>query len=66
MEWRLIESAPRDGTHFLGYDPSLFGRWIVWWEDGGWYIDAGSQDGSGYKNMPVTHWMPLPAPPTLT
>ena len=63
MKWQPIETAPKDGTHILGYDPSLFGVWVTWWESDGWFISAESQDGMGYENMPVTHWMQLPEPP---
>lgn len=60
--WQAIETAPKDGTAVIGFDPrngndflnnAEFMRWI----DGAW------RDPETYKRKP-THWMPLPHPPT--
>lgn len=61
-DWQLIDSAPKDGAKILGYDPTLLKYCIAWWEDGGWYADASSQDGDGYYNTPLSHWQPLTVP----
>ena len=59
--WREIESAPKDGRHFLAYE-----------DTGDMYRAAFHRDGYliAFCGQPVvqspepTHWMPLPAPPT--
>jgi Protein of unknown function (DUF551) len=62
MNWQLIETAPKDGYFILGY-PFFDRVAIAKWYCDGWYVDAGSQDGMGYENTPLTHWMPLPETP---
>jgi hypothetical protein len=62
MEWQPIETAPKNKCKILGFDPSLLGIVIAEWDDG-WYVDKCSQDGLGFENTPLTHWMPLPNPP---
>lgn len=65
--WRPIETAPRDGSEFLGYHlcaDAYTGDWYAlveysgdqqWpWED---------QEGRHPRGF-LTHWMPPPAPPT--
>lgn len=60
MEWRTIESAPKDETPILaiwsGKLSPIYG--IVWFEDGKWHEWDSSVDVEG-----MTHWMPLPEPP---
>ena len=69
-EWRTIDSAPKDGSAFLGYIPSRRGRiargdvcpmhWSGW---GGGTWDSST---SGHHiHEEVTHWMPLPQPPEV-
>lgn len=67
--WRPIETAPKDGTHFLAYGPAAYEArmvmavmsWVkpynMWAMShvGGWEYDEDLQDPS--------HWMPLPEPP---
>jgi hypothetical protein len=69
MSWQPIETAPRDGTRILVYDPSeseggpvLAAYWSdsVWWQDAWMVWDCRSD---GWQVSP-THWMPLPSPPT--
>lgn len=69
-KWRLIETAPRDGSYIiLGYADSHSeeGRWMGnagqnHWGEIGWF--ATDDDVlCNHPGMP-THWMPLPDPPT--
>ncbi len=66
MNWQPIETAPKDGTEILTFQPRLSYRGFfvvvrfdaeMWGGDGGW------SDGE-YHYRP-THWMPLPDPPAL-
>ena len=58
--WPPIETAPKDGTHFLAYEPT-----------GDMYRAAYNRDGylRAFCGQPVvetpepTHWRPLPTPP---
>lgn len=75
MEWQPIETAPRDGTVFLG-----IGRYcehaachkylrnkIIPVYEGRHIIEAESDFGTEYVEAnPLTHWMPLPKPPQNT
>lgn len=61
MEWKPIETAPKDGTCILlaAYTPG--GTVIIsdhWSEETNWWCDW--YDG---HSIPATHWMPLPPPP---
>lgn len=56
VTWRPIETAPKDGTELLIFDP-VDGPARAHWSTHNWY--AGT-----YVAAP-THWMPLPAPPAL-
>jgi hypothetical protein len=79
VDWQPIETAPKDGTHILLWwrtcpDHPSVGAWDVdeEFEDRpthwpspveGWRCEG---DDIIPKNQhDVTHWMPLPAPPTL-
>ena len=70
MKWQPIETAPKDGTWFLGYTPrKIHGRKTSengsiisyrYWSDGSppyWFSNM-----NGWPQP--THWMPLPEPPT--
>ena len=62
MDWQPIETAPKDGTHVLGYGPMDDGTY--WMEDLYWYESMEAwpitfMHGHGEP----THWMPLPEPP---
>jgi hypothetical protein len=61
--WQPIETAPKDGTHVIIFDPSdsrpreavfdtCYGQWVD-------PIEA-------YDEYSPTHWMPLPAPPEVS
>jgi len=65
--WQPIETAPRDGTWFLGFEPGkhLEDQNRVWkWVDDGadWQGFVDAADMNDYDEQP-THWMPLPEPP---
>ena len=69
VEWRPIETAPKDGRRFLVWD-SYYGIRIGRWnkradhDDGLSYMDAFG--GSSKGGIRATHWLPLPpAPATL-
>lgn len=65
-EWQPIETAPKDGTHILGFDGSYMTT-VEWWEPshktepGSWNLVQGCI--RGYSEWEPTHWMPLPEPP---
>lgn len=75
MTWRTIESAPRDGTRIDVWEVSPSSRLSggvasrtidVWFENGAW-VEWG-EDGLIQledAHWKVTHWMPLPDPPTI-
>lgn len=63
MDWQPIETAPKDGADILlgafydsGHWDVVLGRWQSWRRLPGW-----PPCGRTYP----THWMPLPAPPTI-
>lgn len=66
--WQTIDTAPKDGTAFLGWNPNKSGyvadqRYTILHCNGDWkYLSCSS----GYRvfEWEYTHWMPLPAPPT--
>ena len=69
--WQDISTAPRDGTAVLLYEenPRNSGRGkgeivLAEYEGGGWYEYTGGVEcvRVGVAG-PLTHWMPLPAPP---
>jgi hypothetical protein len=59
-EWQPIETAPKDGTEFLAFQPG----WeldFAWWDQArGMWMDR-----HGDQTVP-THWIPLPPPPEAT
>lgn len=77
MEWKPIETAPRDGTHVLLFAPEDHPKIVVgfyevfdtadgateeWWA----YADMTLRDISGEIGGGAggpTHWMPLPDEP---
>lgn len=56
-EWQPIETAPRDGTKFLGYCGNTI--IISHWDDMEW----AAQKPSFFPVSIITHWMPLPEAP---
>lgn len=59
MEWRTIESAPKDGTPILtfseGRQATCLWCEFDWWDM--WPFDVEE------TNWNPSHWMPLPIPP---
>jgi len=64
MKWQPIETAPKDGTHFLAYwpehdlDPHMKQYHVCHYAHGAIWPCWITED-----DLP-THWMPLPPPPT--
>ncbi len=61
--WRGIESAPTDGRNVLVFCPRASDHGynrirLTWRKDGKW-------QGANNTSWPPTHWMPLPASPTV-
>lgn len=78
MEWRAIETAPKDGTNILvcrtEFDEPLMAvaRWDENMHGSGYYDEFGWMR-VGYQGLatdavtpPPSHWMPLPAPPLIS
>lgn len=72
--WQPIETAPKDGTHFIGWDGkrpfrcSAGRRYVLYphQEGGPTYQDI--WDGHYYDSLMQenpTHWQPLPTPPLI-
>ena len=63
MNWRPIETAPKDGTWILTFDPeepdkwSKYGiyKWSTFFKE---WVDQRDVTCADF-----THWMPLPPPP---
>jgi hypothetical protein len=78
-EWRLIDTAPKDGTEFDAWTAYGDGyritnvRWVVRWVRDRWVEVWQHIRDDGFDNQDwgdvqeiITHWMPLPEPPELT
>lgn len=67
MEWQPIETAPKDGSWFLGFEPRKYfeDRFRVWrWvETNGFVGFEDAADTNDFDELP-THWMPLTEPPS--
>lgn len=70
MEWQPIETAPKDGTRFLTYEPSHYGirigRAFIRADHDDWLSHVDQHGGSSKGGARPTHWMPLPEPPKVT
>lgn len=60
-EWQPIESAPKDESEFLGYGGGNYyiASWLGGWT--AWPLGCDECFSSIYS---LTHWMPLPKPPS--
>lgn len=70
MSWKPIDTAPKDGSNFLGIDDEgVFQcRWDhpSWAKSGSWEALTLGCHGCGCcasSGPEPTHWMPLPEPP---
>lgn len=61
-EWRPIETAPKDGTQFLGAWGNHDEVHVVYIRDG----ECQRAMDHGQAWMMPTHWLPLPLPPGAT
>lgn len=65
MEWQDIETAPKDGIAFLGYQRVADSLWVItpmYFTDG--VIKMVEFNEANFENeYQPTHWMPLPTPP---
>lgn len=77
-EWQPIETAPKDGTAILAYNPMIGAystayttRFVPDKPYGGgfpcgyWPNGTPGSDNFGRWDCQPTHWLPLPPPPTL-
>lgn len=75
--WQPIETAPKQSDKFiLLYCPEDKSRWLASWQGGEWYgVDNyGLTRSAGHSlgdpdyvtGWFLSHWRPLPAPPTTT
>jgi len=67
-EWRDIETAPKDGTVFLGYKRGQFREcYKVPRDDCDMWCFGGTSGADDlFPNIKPTHWMPLPKPPAMS
>lgn len=68
MEWRPIDTAPKDGTAILAwftgeYPEPVVVQYYVKSLDFPWGAIS-SLDGEYHRDY-ITHWMPLPPPPAI-
>lgn len=72
MEWMPMETAPKDGTKFLAWWPTvtLGSIQFTYWDDQKYHVKPlprfiydGHWGASDSRSNQPTHWMPLPAPP---
>jgi len=59
-KWRPIETAPRDGSWFLGWCDSWAAPFAVYSHKGRY---RGYDGRAIHQDFAPTHWMPLPDPP---
>ena len=66
-EWHPIETAPKDGTVFLGYKRGQFREcYKVTRDDCDMWCFGGTSGADDlFPNIKPTHWMPLPKPPAI-
>lgn len=64
MEWLPIDTAPKDGTEILIFEPKHYNNddaiYVVIYTRKGKWVES---QGELYHTFYPTHWMPLPDPP---
>ena len=71
MNWQPIETAPKDGTLVILYDPSEEAVCVGVFDFNLWHCadehqpENGEFGLEGFISGLPTHWMPLPSPPDL-
>lgn len=61
MEWRPIDTAPKDGSEFLAWAESGEDYWVARWDhDQADWVERGEGMTLHWR---LSHWQPLPAPP---
>ena len=63
MNWRPIETAPKDGTPILVWVRKHQEVLIVFYEERGKFCWREYPEGDRWNKNLVTHWQPLPEPP---
>lgn len=61
--WQPIQTAPKDGTEFLGYNAESERMYLIERVHIEYSNETTWCDRSGYYGIHLTHWMPLPAAP---
>lgn len=66
-DWQPIETAPKDGTRFLGYGTIGFETepliGTVQWDGSDFVGSPNEATEYSQEKCNLTHWMPLPPPP---
>jgi len=72
-EWQTIETAPKDGSYVFLYEKYCNTPFVGRWQELGkyWLADKShfKTDGDAnvidwFEQSDITHWMPLPKPPS--
>jgi hypothetical protein len=70
MQWQPMDTAPKDGTRILAFGKFCFesedGISTARWNGGRWVGDPNEATEYEMEACELSHWMPLPAPPTAT
>lgn len=61
MEWKPIETAPKDDSHFIGFTHK-YGWHETCWTDVSFKQEAFE---NGENVWPFIYWIPLPKPPNV-
>lgn len=56
-EWMPIETAPKDGRHFIAYDPRCGNLFTMHWDGDTFLTEYETWSGN------FTHWHPIPEAP---